>query len=531
MFYFQLREMLTLGEKLPMSFEEIGELQSHIQQVEWEEYAKKVLSSKGSLATLQNILATAEYIQNVDHSVLEAVQIRVNTALKWQRKVQQFEEDHMDSNQDPPVWIRPTVGEIETLLREGEVIGVRMEKLNKYSQQYNGIVKWQARARQCIGNITLPLASPKIVDTKVPLVDVEASELHHSLRQKRIWLNPDDYKSLPSHSTVQKLMKDYESMLVHADEYDVLRALEEKAEIWLEQASPVLQQFYVTNEQIPELEDLVEKGYKTGLILQEVKILEANIEALLWDQTARDILSNLPAEHNSTQTTNESAQPSLVLLIALREAGNSLPCPDADVKAAFSSLVDKASKWKKEARSILRQDKPRQVSLPELKNLLSIGKQLGVDMPELHKLRELTHSQEAWEIEVSDLLNRNNGRPSFDKIKQKSLESSKRPILSESKSRIQEIMQAADDWIAVCKKVLNLWNNAPNLPPLDILRWISNTIDSSIDQIARKSVQEKADRKAKAEGNDAELEDDMELYCLCQQTDSVDSVMVSCDIC
>ncbi len=57
-----------------------------------------------------------------------------------------------------------------------------------------------------------------------------------------------------------------------------LRALHHRAKAWLDTARPVLEQDYVTDDQLPLLLALIAAGEEVGVAMEQLEILKANVE-------------------------------------------------------------------------------------------------------------------------------------------------------------------------------------------------------------------------------------------------------------
>lgn len=84
--------------------------------------------------------------------------------------------------------------------------------------------------------------------------------------------------SKPHLEAVTQLLTEYEKMYVHMPEAAGLRNLRDAADVWLVDAQPILDQSFVTIDQLPILNDLIAKGKQLGMSMEQLDILEANVE-------------------------------------------------------------------------------------------------------------------------------------------------------------------------------------------------------------------------------------------------------------
>jgi hypothetical protein len=86
-------------------------------------------------------------------------------------------------------------------------------------------------------------------------------------------------KPPPQLDLVKALLKEYEeSLLVRASEAEGLRRLRAGADAWLQSAAAVLQQDYVTDDQLPVLNELIARGEAGGVAMPQLEILRDNVE-------------------------------------------------------------------------------------------------------------------------------------------------------------------------------------------------------------------------------------------------------------
>ena len=88
---------------------------------------------------------------------------------------------------------------------------------------------------------------------------------------------------VPPYEDLEALLAEYDSaLIVRADEASGLRALKTAADAWLAEAAPVLEQDFVVDEQLPLLAALIAGGEGTGVAMEQLEILKANVEVGGW---------------------------------------------------------------------------------------------------------------------------------------------------------------------------------------------------------------------------------------------------------
>ena len=340
----KMRDHLHAGLRLPVDVPEVEELRLDIRRREWEETAKRAASSKGTLHALMEVLSTAHDMGAENSTLAMNLQAKVDAAATWERSAAAF-VSRFSKDGGCPEHERPELEGVATVVGVGAGTGVKMERLNYLTQQLQAATKWMARAQECLPTappiIPTPLASDDdndggddvdamdvcspggvdpltlalMMEATAAAADTEAGEEAENLeeqqqqqqQQQDVNMSPDASPEAvapqplippavtPTFDTVTSLLAEYDDkLIIKAEEAAGLRTLRAAAEAWLEEAKPVLEQDYVVDEQLSLLNELISKGRATGVAMEQVDILEANVEALLWGQTVRGILEKLP---------------------------------------------------------------------------------------------------------------------------------------------------------------------------------------------------------------------------------------------
>lgn len=532
--FMQLRDTLQAGYNLPLEFQEIDELRGYVQKIEWEESARKMISTKAGLHVCEEMLVSAEAVGITDIDLIESIRLRVSLAKSWMQKAKLFEESCLDASCNPPKKRRCLIQDLRELVLEGEASGVKMESLTLYSEQLAIADKWLQSAKQFLDGIVIPIQSPELILSKEPIVNVDPSHLNPLVRYKNVWLKDEARVKMPQYEIAKNLIMEYETKLnIEATEIESLKSIQARVLGWLKEAEPILSQSYVVDDEIPVLEGLIKSGLKTGVNLAEVGILEANVEALLWGQTVRGILAHLAQPSNGSPEylpeQSSASNPSAFLLNALKKYGEILPC-DKELLAKFKAVLSAAMQWSKEAQSIVRVEKPKNVTLEYLTDFLRKGKELKIDFPELEKVQSKIESHKAWEREVTQMLAAHPVRYSLQAFKDVHTLSLKSPIKSKLKEELSSAMKEADVWISESRGMLG--GSLSQIPLVTCFECIENSVDAALEQFERRlEMERRLIGPERVPGNQEEQEDEGELYCLCQQTIHADSSMTSCDLC
>lgn len=345
----KLRDLLHVGLRLPVEAPEVEALRKEIRKREWEESARKGANLKGTLHGLTEILNQANEMGIQDSQLAQNIQSRLDAALKWETQARAFcaRFENKESQQEME---RPTLVELKEIVDEGVATGVKMERLQKLSKQLTASNKWIAKASQYLtGSQFLKSSSVlnsddcrnlqskhKSEDTDTERDGVnndqtrEIAHMHDNDKLAANKINEDvdrmqkqcDFETsshlvlsdqvdkpkrpgrprnpttpppAPKYDNLAAMIEEYRNeIIVHFDEFDALKELKNSADFWLEEARPILEQDSVQQDQMPILQDLIIRGKATGVALEQVDILEANVEALQWEEQVKNVLALLP---------------------------------------------------------------------------------------------------------------------------------------------------------------------------------------------------------------------------------------------
>jgi len=314
----KLRDQLHSGVRLPVEVPEVEELRQDIRRREWEESARKVATSKGTLHALMEVLSTAADMGAEDSNLAITLQEKVDAAALWERRAAAFVARITTSNNPLaeggacPEEERPMISDLAEVASEGLATGVKMERLHYLSQQLQAAHKWLSKARECLASTgtrgggatgldTLALATDTphnggVNEVEEPAAAPAASRAGRPRKAlTSVVTDATTGNSLAPYDTIVALLEEYDQrLIIKAEEAVGLREQRAAAEAWLEEARPVLEQEFVVDEQLLLLAELIAKGKATGVAMEQVDILEANVEALMWGQTVRKLLETLP---------------------------------------------------------------------------------------------------------------------------------------------------------------------------------------------------------------------------------------------
>lgn len=507
----RLREFLAEGYKLPIAFDEITEMEAYLQNFEWEDKARKCVSSVATIEDLEFLLNCAPAVNESVAFLLDGLKSKLQRAKAWIDSAEMFAKNHSNS--------LPHIEEVKIFVAQGEEIQVKTDMLIAYSNKLAAAAKWIRRCQRCLSVRESPLVPPEVTRQRVPIV---SGVSHPCVRTKILWMAPETREKLPSFSVIDSLIRDYDDIGMQMDEYEVLGVLHKKAIAWHEEADPILSQTDISEDQIPLVEDIIEKGLRTGLKIAQVDNLESYLHAFVWKQTVDDILE---------LTDNPSLHPdyplaSLELLVELSNVGEKISNSKDEFKN-LKRLVARGNRWLREANAILRSEKPKIVSLQHAKELVVSGASLNIrfDGSDQERITSLISEYENLSNALTLLLrgNENGKRPTISEIKDIYQKLMMIPIESEPKETVHKVMKQIETMES--STIPSLGTTFSKIPLIQALSYLDATLDAAKEQ---------KDKALQADQLDIESswdDEDGVLFCLCQQSSVADSAMVACDTC
>jgi hypothetical protein len=507
----QMRDLLEQGNKLPIQFDEINELSEYLQKFEWEELAKKMLHSPSDIDDLERAIASVPLNNERASEVAKSLQQKIIQARSWLSSAEEFLRLHSNS--------LPSLSEVETLVGQGEDIGVKMPLLSDFSIKLIAAKKWLNRCNKCLSGVSAsPLDPPVLEERRIPLVNFN----HPMIRSRVIWMETGVRDRLPTFTTVDTLISEYNDLGIQLPVYDIILQLHRRAEQWQADADEILNQTDLREEQIPLVETLIAKGLRTGLRIAQVDNLESYLHAFIWQQTVVGILDCI----GNRNIDSQSSLPSLDLLVALVDEGDKFAI-NTEIYKQLKKLSSSGIRWQKEAHAILRNEKPKIVSLQHIYEFLERGKSLGVkfsgseieDIASLVAEHEMTCNHLLQVLQSPDA----SQRVSLAQISDAYNKLLAHPIDSEVKSRIVKEIKSVEKLEQ--SHFAGLGGTLGKIPMKSALEYMESTINSANCQLDKMVRNERW-----AVGSDEE-EDVNALFCLCQQTSAADANMVACDKC
>jgi hypothetical protein len=499
----KLREFLAEGLALPINFPEIQEMTEYIQRFQLEEVAIKCMSSSVREEDIVEIIGGMMASPNggAAGELAAGLQRKLDAAKSWRQAAEMYSSRSVSSFED--------------MVREGEATGVKMQLLDNFTERLALVHRWIQRCNRCLAGVTEePLRSPKLHLQRSLIV-----ECSHPLMRKRVsFIDPKEREKFPSNAVINALVNEYDDLGLDLPHYNELCVLQERAQKWLEEADPVLNQTDLTEDQIPLVESLIEKGLSTGVKIAQVDNLESYMNAYIWQKTAEDILDSVRAPSNNYPKFSQD------VLTAFIAAGDVFAsCKHTTVAKGLKKIANIAARWHKEANAILRPEKPKVVTKEHALEFLASGQNMPVDVSDLvEAVSDLVRLHDILVEELSDVWQVDQ---EYSYLSERRSKLANIPIDSAQKTAI----------IAAIKDMDKMWS-APHpefgtlfaaQPIESALHYMSSMLTNAQRQLERAERAAPITDEVHANGSDASPE----LFCLCQQPSGVDSSMVMCDSC
>ena len=512
----KMRELVDRGYQLPILFPDVDKMAEYIQKFEWEESAERCIHSCETVESIKAIIASKPNNEKVVSEIIPSLEKKIADSEAWASAAAQFANRHSSS--------LPTLEEVEDLVNQGQQTGVKMELLDDYVEKLAKAHKWMHRCTKCLSSVSdAPLAIPEVSCKRAPMVD----SVHPLVRQKLFWNDSKSRDKFPSYMVVNALVSEYDELGIDLPHFKVLCELQQRAIKWLEDADPILNQTDLTEEQIPFVEGLIEKGLKTGLKIAQVDNLESYLHSFIWKQTVEDLLQS--------QNSPTSEKLELELLTALLDEGDVF-ASNTPTHKELKKLVSLGTRWKKEANAILRSERPKAVSIEYLKDFLESGKNSSIDVGS--KVDEIAlmitkHDELVGKIcqvlKLDIFVNSTKQyEGSLDKVSEYYDELVKLPIESSEKGLVMDAMKKVENLRTSTQPDMGTsfatYSLEQSLIYLDII------LSSAHGQLTKMFPNDVFDLEH-CRIDSGQIEDESTLFCICQQTSGADSAMVECDKC
>jgi hypothetical protein len=389
------------------------------------------------------------------------------------------------------------------------------------------IHRWIQRCNRCLAGVAEdPLRMPELHPQRSLIVECSLPLMRSRVR----FIDAKERDKFPSNTVISALVSEYHELSLDLPYYTELCALQERAQAWLQEADPVLNQTELCEDQIPLVESLVEKGLKTGVKIAQVDNLESYMNAFLWQKTAEELLESFSAgkaDLNGTSALDDVSQPKLCheALTAFIAAGDVFAsCKHTSVAKGLKKVSNVASRWLKEAAAILREEKPKSMSREHAVEFLRSGKSLPVEVDAvIGDVSDLVAEHDKLVEELADVRSMDND---YSYLTERAKALTRNPIESEAKATV----------VAALKEMEKTWSAPqPGYGTLFATNSTSSALDTMLHMLS--TAQSQADRVEMAGGGPLEPADGSpplqgaQPLCLCQQHSRDVTSLTKCNCC
>ena len=286
-----------------------------------------------------------------------------------------------------PLPVQPaklTLAELESLVQEGQAIGIKLDSLTDLSRLLHTAQAWSQQAEHCLTG-------------KEP----------HVGKHKR-------HHPRPSLEKVNSLMSELQCIAVLLPQAEALSKRQQEAHDWVDQAVRVLQQGNL-GQHLSDVQAVVRQGAALGLEMPELTQLDALVRAIEWNSRVKQALRlpshAVPGQQQSPASNHQSdadglLHPTLqegqgVLPERLEAEGSaSMGRPEGGDRGSPSPAGPsaQASGSVQDGGAV---PLPERLTLSEAEALAEQGRELPVEPAVLQHLVELMECGQRWEMQAS----------------------------------------------------------------------------------------------------------------------------------
>ena len=273
-----------------------------------------------------------------------------------------------------------SLAELESLVEEGQAIGIKLDSLTDLTRLLNTARAWTVQSEYCLTG-------------KEP----------HTGKHKR-------HHQPPSLGKVTHLVEELHYIPVGLPQAESLCSRQQQALGWVHQAKSILQEGDL-GQHLPDVQAIVDQGAAFGLEMPELTQLDALVKAIEWNSRVKQALRLSSILTQSASSQQQPAQSSGALALdvaqqdeqqaapALQQAEEVIPVdknklnPPPAGPSADTSRVSSADE--------LNIPVAERLTLSEAEVLVEQGRELPVETAVLQRLLKLTESGQQWEAQAS----------------------------------------------------------------------------------------------------------------------------------
>lgn len=514
----KLKDYLAEGYALPISFPEIQEMADYIQTFQLEDVAIKCISSsvrEEDVREIMDAMAKTGVNNSATAELSTGLKAKLEAADAWRARAASFSSR--------------SVAALEEIVREGEATGLKMALLDQLNERLAVVHRWIQRCNRCLsGVVEDPLRVPDISLQRSLIVECSLPIMRSRVR----FIDTKEREKFPSSTVIAALIGEYDELGLDLPHYKELCVLHERAQAWLAEADPILNQTEMTEDQVPLVESLVEKGLTTGVKIAQVDNLESYMNAFLWMKTAQELLGIFEGGETATQSgVTKLGQEALAAFIAAGDVFAS--CKHTGVAKGLKKVANVTARWLKEAAAVLRTDKPKPILRSQVVELLNNGNNLPVDVDQTVKqVAAVVAEHDALVAELSDVWSMDED---FSFLSERGAALSRNPIESEAKTAVLNgLKEMEKTWAAPQPAYGTRFATQSTSEALATMLAMLSTAQQRADRVEKGTMSGDVNVCAtgKADGMNGINGIDNQPVCVCQRPANDDKAgMVECDSC
>jgi len=449
----ELERILSEGKSINMDLPEIAMLEARLKALERRGSIEKVISGEGGPIERNVLEGILEEIKNgISAGTSDEVMVEQCSRLEkqlaksgeWEVKATAALEEAEGEDEEP----RMSVSDLETLVTEGEALGVLMEPLSEAQERLARARSWVSRARTFMLRVknandsSMPPKAVKAVQKAEEEMAAEAAQTGAAARN-----GPALPAFVPPLSQLEKLLLEtVELNLRLGEEHAALQEILECTQEWREKTQALLKEVTAAGPAAPEkhLEDLKER-YSTGLELPvgmpQMQTLAKRVEGVEWTSQAQALVDF---------DGGGERQP-LDVLEEIVNKGDSLPV-DQKLLNEIKSRMYAGQEWGTRLKTLLKAG--RKCKLKELEQLAASATALPVIVEGLERLQEAVTKHTTLEKRARSSLAEGGEKIGVEEMRILAKELIASPAESSVLHGVEASIAAADEWRGACRRLM-----------------------------------------------------------------------------
>ena len=449
----ELERILSEGKSINMDLPEIVMLEVRLKALERRGFIEKVISGEGGAIERKVLEGILEEIKNgIRAGTSDEVMVEQGSRLEkqlaqsreWEVKAMAALEEAENEDDEP----RMSFSDLETLVSEGEALGVLMESLGEAQERLARARSWFSRARTFMLRVknangsSMPPKAVKVVQKAEEVMAAEAAQNGAVARN-----GPALPAFVPPFSQLEKLLLEtVELNLKLGEEHAALQEILECTQEWREKTQALLKEITIAGPAAAEkhLKDLKER-YSAGLELPvgmpQMLTLAKRVEGVEWTSQAQTLVDF---------DGGGQRQP-LDVLEEIVAKGDSLPV-DQKLLNEIKSRMYAGQEWGTRLKTLLKTG--RKCKMKELEQLAASATALPVIVDGLERLQEAVTKHTTLENRARSGLAEGGEKISVEEMRVLAKELTASPAESSILHGVEASIAAAEEWRGACRRLM-----------------------------------------------------------------------------